>query len=194
MGLRGSLEFHPDDLMPSLLEQRILSRFAKSSLDCNDMVLDPFLRNFEFFLIASYYLSISPQGGIQVTENGCACEPTGATAEAAVDDKARIAYFQGYLEEMHHAIQIGADVRAVSLLHTMILLCFMIYLLLVQTLNSRCLLVVSHLTCIPVKPFKLLQSLDPSLVILFRVLRSAAAHQFYAWSFMDNFGEDALFL
>ncbi|CAM9337610.1 unnamed protein product [Pylaiella littoralis] len=54
----------------------------------------------------------SPQGGIQVTENGCACEPTGATAEAAVDDKARIAYFQGYLEEMHHAIQIGADVRA----------------------------------------------------------------------------------
>lgn len=49
-----------------------------------------------------------------MTENGCACEPAGATVEAAVDDRARVAYFQGYLEEMHKAIQLGADVRAVS--------------------------------------------------------------------------------
>lgn len=69
-------------------------------------------------------LFVSPKGGIQVTENGCAIEPTenihgtpGATADAAVNDTGRIAYFQGYLEEMHNAIQLGADVRAVSCLH-----------------------------------------------------------------------------
>lgn len=52
-----------------------------------------------------------------MTENGCACEPTpppGAPAEDAFDDTARIAYFQGYLAEMHDAIQLGADVRGVS--------------------------------------------------------------------------------
>eukprot|EP00752_Nemacystus_decipiens_P017501 g15689.t1 len=61
----------------------------------------------------------SPKGGIQVTENGCAIEPKkavhgapAATADAAVNDTGRIAYFQGYLEEMHYAIQLGADVRA----------------------------------------------------------------------------------
>lgn len=78
---------------------------AKSPVDCDVDEVSRF---------ASRGLSSSPQGGIQVTENGCACEPTGATVEAAVDDKARIAYFQGYLEEMHAAIQNGADVRAVS--------------------------------------------------------------------------------
>ena len=68
-------------------------------------------------------LVVSPKGGIQVTENGCAIEPKetsdvapGASADAAVNDTGRIAYFQGYLEEMHNAIQLGADVRAVSCL------------------------------------------------------------------------------
>lgn len=71
-------------------------------------------------LLFARCILISPQGGIQVTENGCAIEPKspihgapGATADADVDDTGRIAYFQGYLEEMHNAIQLGADVRAV---------------------------------------------------------------------------------
>ncbi|CBJ30694.1 Beta-glucosidase, family GH1 [Ectocarpus siliculosus] len=52
----------------------------------------------------------SPEGGIQVTENGAAVnEPT---VDLAVDDKARIVYYEGYLKEMHAAIQLGADVRA----------------------------------------------------------------------------------
>lgn len=58
----------------------------------------------------------SPEGGIEVTENGAAVnEPT---VDLAVDDKARIVYFEGYLKEMHSAIQLGADVRAVSCVQT----------------------------------------------------------------------------
>lgn len=63
-----------------------------------------------------------------MTENGCAIEPKettdgapGATEDTAVNDTGRIAYFQGYLEEMHNAIQLGADVRAVSRLQLQIL-------------------------------------------------------------------------
>lgn len=52
---------------------------------------------------------ISPKGGIIVTENGTAVnEPT---VDAAVDDKARIAYFKAYITAMHEAIEQGADVR-----------------------------------------------------------------------------------
>ena len=51
----------------------------------------------------------SPKGGIIVTENGAAVhEPT---VEVAQDDKARIAYYEGYVAEMHEAIEQGADVR-----------------------------------------------------------------------------------
>ncbi|CAM9954347.1 unnamed protein product [Sphacelaria rigidula] len=51
----------------------------------------------------------SPKGGIIVTENGTAVkEPT---VEVAVDDKARISYYQGYVAAMHEAIEQGADVR-----------------------------------------------------------------------------------
>lgn len=51
-----------------------------------------------------------------MTENGAAVnEPT---VDLAVDDKARIVYYEGYLKEMHAAIQLGADVRAVSCVQT----------------------------------------------------------------------------
>lgn len=53
--------------------------------------------------------AISPNGGIIVTENGTAVnEPT---VEAAVNDKLRISYYEGYIAAMHEAIEQGADVR-----------------------------------------------------------------------------------
>lgn len=54
-------------------------------------------------------LITSPKGGIIITENGTAVnEPT---VDAAVNDKARIAYLEAYIAAMHEAIQQGADVR-----------------------------------------------------------------------------------
>jgi len=50
-----------------------------------------------------------PQGGILVTENGCAVkEDTVADAE---NDTFRVEFYQGYIAQMHGAIQEGADVR-----------------------------------------------------------------------------------
>lgn len=140
-----------------------------------------------------------------MTENGCAIEPKetipgtpGATADAAVDDTGRIAYFQGYLEEMHNAIQLGADVRAVSCLLYIFrdvdvlpnIFCDCPSLLCVFPLSHAPRSAVvgsrhnSHYMCSS-RLFVLRQQMP-------RVSRrwSSSAHQYYAWSFMDNFGKE----
>eukprot|EP00927_Polykrikos_kofoidii_P062154 TRINITY_DN56974_c0_g1_i1.p1 TRINITY_DN56974_c0_g1~~TRINITY_DN56974_c0_g1_i1.p1 ORF type:complete len:511 (-),score=57.82 TRINITY_DN56974_c0_g1_i1:183-1649(-) len=51
----------------------------------------------------------APRGGIWVTENGCAVKED--DAESACNDEFRVRYFQGYIAQVHKAIQDGADVR-----------------------------------------------------------------------------------
>eukprot|EP00933_Yihiella_yeosuensis_P050302 TRINITY_DN48077_c0_g1_i1.p1 TRINITY_DN48077_c0_g1~~TRINITY_DN48077_c0_g1_i1.p1 ORF type:complete len:558 (-),score=146.61 TRINITY_DN48077_c0_g1_i1:328-2001(-) len=51
----------------------------------------------------------SPAGGILVTENGCAVPDDDVTA--AQQDTFRVEFLQGYIAQMHKAIQAGADVR-----------------------------------------------------------------------------------
>lgn len=51
----------------------------------------------------------APAGGIIVTENGCAVRED--TEESALNDTFRVNYFQGYIAQVHEAIQQGADVR-----------------------------------------------------------------------------------
>merc|ERR1711862_448434 len=48
-------------------------------------------------------------GGIFVTENGCAVKED--DVESAKNDTFRVEYFQGYIAQVHQAIQSGADVR-----------------------------------------------------------------------------------
>ena len=51
-----------------------------------------------------------PQGGIIVTENGCAVKED--TVEAGVDDTFRLAFLKGYIDQMHQAItKEGVDCR-----------------------------------------------------------------------------------
>lgn len=51
----------------------------------------------------------NPDGGIYITENGCAvAEPT---REVAIEDHFRVAYLSSYVQAMHEAMQAGADVR-----------------------------------------------------------------------------------
>jgi len=51
----------------------------------------------------------SPPGGIYVTENGCGFHEDDAAA--ARQDTLRVEYLQGYLTQLHKALQEGADVR-----------------------------------------------------------------------------------
>merc|ERR1712141_287044 len=56
----------------------------------------------------------SPEGGIIVTENGCAIQED--SKEEAIDPSSKSAikklrFFDGYVGEMHRAIQEGADVK-----------------------------------------------------------------------------------
>lgn len=51
-----------------------------------------------------------PQGGILVTENGCAVADD--DVETAKLDTFRVEFFQGYIAQLHKAIEAGADVRA----------------------------------------------------------------------------------
>jgi len=51
----------------------------------------------------------SPQGGIVVTENGCAVADD--DLNVAKNDVFRVEFLQGYIAQMHKAIQNGADVR-----------------------------------------------------------------------------------
>lgn len=50
-----------------------------------------------------------PPGGIIVTENGCAVREDDVAASR--NDKARVEYLQGYIAQVHAAIEEGADVR-----------------------------------------------------------------------------------
>mmetsp|Transcript_146700 Transcript_146700/g.470774 ORF Transcript_146700/g.470774 Transcript_146700/m.470774 type:complete len:518 (+) Transcript_146700:89-1642(+) len=50
-----------------------------------------------------------PEGGIIVTENGCAVLED--TVEQAKHDTERVEFLQGYVAQLHQAIQNGADVR-----------------------------------------------------------------------------------
>lgn len=50
-----------------------------------------------------------PQGGILVTENGCAVADD--DVQVAKYDAFRVDFYQGYIAQMHRAIQAGADVR-----------------------------------------------------------------------------------
>eukprot|EP00440_Ansanella_granifera_P057727 gb/GFBE01062583.1/.p1 GENE.gb/GFBE01062583.1/~~gb/GFBE01062583.1/.p1 ORF type:complete len:249 (+),score=59.56 gb/GFBE01062583.1/:1-747(+) len=52
----------------------------------------------------------NPQGGILVTENGCAVPDDDVTV--AQNDNFRVEFYQGYIAQLHKAIQCGADVRA----------------------------------------------------------------------------------
>lgn len=139
-----------------------------------------------------------------MTENGCAIEPKetsdvapGASADAAVNDTGRIAYFQGYLEEMHNAIQLGADVRAVRLPTDLEECSPEIFLWL-----PFFALFSSPLACTPFSRHGLLPQLLEHVLISSRcpsltnsrlpslvVVLSSSARQYYAWSFMDNFGK-----
>eukprot|EP00931_Biecheleriopsis_adriatica_P052821 TRINITY_DN3079_c0_g1_i1.p1 TRINITY_DN3079_c0_g1~~TRINITY_DN3079_c0_g1_i1.p1 ORF type:complete len:538 (-),score=110.52 TRINITY_DN3079_c0_g1_i1:47-1660(-) len=51
----------------------------------------------------------SPEGGILVTENGCAVPDD--DVETAQKDTFRVEFLQGYIAQLHKAIQSGADVR-----------------------------------------------------------------------------------
>jgi len=51
----------------------------------------------------------SPEGGIIVTENGCAVQDDDVSA--AQNDSFRVNYFRDYLAQLHKAISGGADVR-----------------------------------------------------------------------------------
>jgi beta-galactosidase len=50
-----------------------------------------------------------PRGGIIITENGTAVRED--TVEAAINDKFRVEYLQGYIAQMHQGIQEGVDIR-----------------------------------------------------------------------------------
>ncbi|CAE7477949.1 BGL1A [Symbiodinium natans] len=50
-----------------------------------------------------------PEGGILVTENGCACPDD--DVNVAKFDSFRVEFYQGYIAQMHKAIEAGADVR-----------------------------------------------------------------------------------
>lgn len=52
----------------------------------------------------------SPIGGMLVTENGCAVADDDVAV--AQNDSFRVEFFQGYLAQLHEAIQGGADIRA----------------------------------------------------------------------------------
>merc|ERR1712050_764740 len=52
----------------------------------------------------------SPEGGILVTENGCAVAYD--DVEVAKNDTPRVNYYRDYIAQLHKAIQNGADVRA----------------------------------------------------------------------------------
>mmetsp|Transcript_11599 Transcript_11599/g.35863 ORF Transcript_11599/g.35863 Transcript_11599/m.35863 type:complete len:573 (+) Transcript_11599:23-1741(+) len=60
-------------------------------------------------LLSWIHREYSPTGGIIITENGYAVEDE--DADEAEADAGRVEYFQGYLTQMHRAIQSGADVR-----------------------------------------------------------------------------------
>merc|ERR1712060_699318 len=51
----------------------------------------------------------SPEGGILVTENGCAVKDD--DVNVAQNDTFRVKYFRAYLAQVHKAIEGGADVR-----------------------------------------------------------------------------------
>ena len=55
------------------------------------------------------HYSYHPEGGIYVTENGCAVNED--DVEVARWDTFRVEYFQGYLTQLHAAIRGGVDVR-----------------------------------------------------------------------------------
>jgi len=56
--------------------------------------------------IQTYY---QPKGGIIITENGCAVKDD--DVEVAKKDTFRVEYYQGYIAQVHAAIQGGTDVR-----------------------------------------------------------------------------------
>jgi len=60
-------------------------------------------------LLAHIQSEYAPAGGIIITENGCAVRED--TAAAAREDAPRVEYLQGYIAQVHRAIEGGADVR-----------------------------------------------------------------------------------
>lgn len=51
-----------------------------------------------------------PEGGILVTENGCAVADD--DVKVAKNDKFRVEFYQGYVAQLHKAIKAGCDIRA----------------------------------------------------------------------------------